>query len=269
VSGARLPAAVVGAGPSGLGCAVELAPHVPVVLIDRLPVFGGTAGWDRPEIRDQAATATALGAEPLLGQTAIRWIGQRLLVLGPGSCRWVTAQHLFMAGGLRPATVADLQITGDRPAGVVAATVAEHLLDTGVALWRTVVIIGEGPWAARVAGRARALGSRVVALGSAAGWADEHVGRPDRCSIVGRDRVRAVRLDYSGTGAASVDVACDAVVLAADPVPNRNVDGAVLAGSPGVTFVQPTSPYDAAGRFGAARRAAREWLCATGKVMEK
>jgi len=59
------------------------------------------------------------------------------------------------------------------------------------------------------------------------------------------------------------------VVLAADPVPNRNVDGAVLAGSPGVTFVQPASPPDVAGRFAAARCAAREWLSATGKVMEK
>ena len=209
------------------------------MLIDRLPVFGGAAGWDRPEIRDYATAAAALGVELHLGQTAIRWSGQRVLVLGPGSCRWVAAQHLFMAGGLRPATVADLEITGDRPAGVVPATVAEHLLDTGVALWRTVVIVGEGPWAARVAGHARALGSRIVALGSAAGWADEHLGRPHRCSIVGRDRVRALRLDYGGAGAASVDVACDAVVLAADPVPSRNVDGAVRPGSPGVTFVQP------------------------------
>jgi hypothetical protein len=269
VSETRVPAVVVGAGPSGLGCAVELAPHVPVVLIDRLPVFGGAAGWDRPEIRDQAAAAAALGVEPLLGQTAIRWSGERLLVLGPGSCRWLTAQHLFMAGGLRPATVADLGITGDRPAGVVAATVAEHLLDTGVALWRTVVIVGEGPWAARVAGRARALGSRIIALGSGARWADEHLGRPDRFSIIGRDRVQALRLEYDGTGAASVDVACDAVVLAADPVPNRNVDGAVRPGSPGVTFVQPASPHDIAGRFGAARCAAREWLRTTGKVLQK
>ena len=269
MSEAHLPAAVVGAGPSGLGCAVELAPHVPVVLIDRLPVFGGAAGWDRPEIREHAAAAAALGVEPLLGQTAIRWSGQRLLVLGPGSCRWVAAQHLFMAGGLRPATVADLGMTGDRPAGVVPATVAEHLLDTDVPLWRTVVIVGAGPWAARVAGCARALGSRIIALGSAAGWADEHLGRPDRWSIIGRDRVQALRLDYSGPEAASVDVACDAVVLAADPVPNRNVDGAVRPGSPGVTFVQPTSPYDVAERFAAARGAAREWLRATGKVVQR
>jgi hypothetical protein len=49
-------------------------------------------------------------------------------------------------------------------------------------------------------------------------------------------------------------------------VPNRNVDGAVRPGSPGVTFVQPASPHDIAGRFGAARCAAREWLRATGKV---
>jgi hypothetical protein len=266
MSQAGLPAAVVGAGPSGLGCAVELAPHVPVVLIDRLPVFGGAAGWDRPEIREHAAAAAALDVKPLLGQTAIRWSGQRLLVLGPGSCRWVAARHLFMAGGLRPATAADLGMTGDRPAGVVAATVAEHLLDTGVALWRTVVIVGEGPWAPRVAARARALGSRIIALGSTAGWADERFDWPHRCSIVGRERVQALRLDYGVTSAASVDVACDAVVLAAGPVPNRNVDGAVRPGSPGVTFVQPASPHDIAGRFGAARCAAREWLRATGKV---
>ena len=53
---------------------------------------------------------------------------------------------------------------GDRPAGVVPATVAEHLLDTGVALWRTVVIVGDGPWAPRVAERARRLGARIIAV---------------------------------------------------------------------------------------------------------
>jgi hypothetical protein len=254
------PVAVVGAGPSGLGCAIELAPHVPVLLVERIPVFGGTAGWDRPEIREHARSAAALGVEPWLGHTAIRWSGGRLLILGPDGCRWVPARHLFMAGGLRPATVADLSVTGDRPAGVVAATVAEHLLDAGVSLWDTVVIVGDGPWAAHIAQRARELGSRIVALGGTAAWADDHLDQPRRWSIVGRDRVQALRLDYGGSGSAAVDIACDAVVLAADPVPNRNIDGAVLTGSPGVTYVQPVSPHDIAGRFDSARHAAREWL---------
>jgi hypothetical protein len=257
--------AVVGAGPSGLGCAIELAQRLPVVLVERIPVLGGTAGWDRPEIRSYGQRLAALGVQTHLGHTAIRWSGERLLIVGPGACRSVPARHLFLAGGLRPATVAELRVTGDRPAGVLPATVAEHLLEAGVPLWGTVVIAGQGAWAAQVAGQAARLGSRVVALGNPALPADEHLGWPQRWSVVGRDRVRALRLDYGAEGPACVEVACDAVVLAADPVPNRNIDGAVLPGSPGVTFVQPVAPDDIAGRFGAARRAAAAWLGATGK----
>jgi hypothetical protein len=264
-----LPFAVVGAGPSGLGCAIGLAPHVPVVLVERIPVVGGTAGWDRPDIRDHAASAAALGVELRLGETAIRWSGRRLLVLGPGTCRWVQAQHLFVAAGLRPATAADLGMTGDRPAGVIPATVAEHLLEAGAALWRSVVIVGDGPWAAPVAARASQLGARIIAVGGPAAWADEHLERPREWSIVGRDRVRAIRLRYEGAGPTSIDVACDAVVLAADPVPSRNIDGAVLPGSDHVTFIQPAAPRDIGGRLAAAQRAACEWLRATGKVVVK
>ena len=262
-----MPVAVVGAGPSGLGCAIGLAAHVPVVLVERIPVAGGTAGWDNPEIRDHVAGAAALGVELRLGQTAIRWSEQRLLVTGPGECGWIPARHLFVAAGLRPATPADLKMTGDRPAGVVPATVAEHLLEAGVALWRTVAVVGDGPWAPRVAERARRLGARIIAVGSDAAWADEHFERPHQWSIVGRDRVRALRLCYEGAGPASIDVMCDADVLAADPLPSRNIDGAVLPGSAQVTFVQPVAPRDAGERFDAARRAASEWLDAAGKVV--
>jgi flavin-dependent dehydrogenase len=254
MSSAQGPVAVVGAGPSGLGCAIELAAQVPVILVDRIPVLGGTAGWDRSEVRSYGQRLAALGVETYLGHTAIRWSGERLLVVGPGTCRSVSVRQLFLAAGLRPATVAELQVTGDRPAGVLPATVAEHLLEAGLPLWQTVVIVGQGAWATRVADQAASLGSRVVALGNTALRADEYLDRPDHWSIVGRDRP---------AGSASVEVPCDAVVLAADPVPNRNVDGAVLAGSPGVTFVQPTAPGDLSGRFSAARRAAAEWLSAT------
>jgi hypothetical protein len=56
------------------------------------------------------------------------------------------------------------------------------------------------------------------------------------------------------------ELACDGVVLAGDPAPARNIDGAVLPGAAGVTFVQPLTPLDPAGRFDAARDAARRWL---------
>jgi hypothetical protein len=254
------PFAVVGAGPSGLGCAAALAAGGPVVLIDRIPVPGGTAGWDGREIRDYVRRVRRLGARMRLGETALRWDGRRLLLAAPGRAGWLDAAGLFVACGLRPATLADWRVTGDRPAGVIPATVAEHLLQAGVRLWTTVVVAGDGPWAAPVARSARRLGTRVIAISDRADhgdWADERHPRPKQWSIAGRDRVTGIRLE----GEAGVtELACDGVVLAGDPVPARNIDGAVLAGAAGVTFVQPLTPPDPAGRFHAARDAAQRWL---------
>ena len=257
------PFAVVGAGPSGLGCATVLAAEGPVVLIDRIPVPGGTAGWDGREIRGYVTTVRRLGARMRLGETALRWDGRRLLLVSPGGAGWLDAAGLFVACGLRPATLADWRVTGDRPAGVIPATVAEHLLQAGVRLWSTVVVAGDGPWAASVARSARRLGTRVIAVSDHADWADERHPRPKQWSITGRDRVTGIRLE----GEAGVtELACDGVVLAGDPAPARNIDGAVLPGAAGVTFVQPLTPLDPAGRFDAARDAAHRWLRTTGKA---
>jgi hypothetical protein len=276
------PFAVVGAGPSGLGCAAVLAAEGPVVLIDRIPVPGGTAGWDGREIRGYVRRVRRLGTRMRLGETALRWDGGRrlgetelrwdggrLLLAAPGRAEWLDAAGLFVACGLRPATLADGRVTGDRPAGVIPATVAEHLLQAGVRLWTTVVVVGDGPWAAAVGRSAGRLGSRVIAVSDHAdgidgadragwaGWADERYPRPKQWSIAGRDRVTGIRLEDE---AGVTELACDGVVLAGDPAPARNIDGAVLPGAAGVTFVQPLTPSDPAGRFHAAQEAARRWL---------
>jgi len=251
------PVAVVGAGPSGLGCAAVLAAALPVVLIDRIPIPGGTVGWDNREIRGYVTQVRRLGTRMRLGETALRWDAGRLLLAGPGGAEWLHTVGLFVACGLRPATLADWRVTGDRPAGVVPATVAEHLLQAGVRLWATVVVVGDGPWAAPVARSARRLGTRIIAVSDHADWADERHPRPKQWSITGRDRVAGIRLE----GEAGVtEVPCDGVVLAGDPAPARNIDGAVLPGAAGVTFVQPLTPPDPAGRFRAAQDAARRWL---------
>ena len=125
------PYLVVGAGPSGLGCAATLARSHPVELVDRIPVAGGEAGWRSAEIRELRAEAESAGVRLLLGRAALRWQPGRLLVAGPGRIEWIPGSELFFAGGLRPGTAAELGITGDRPAGVLPATVALHLLDSG------------------------------------------------------------------------------------------------------------------------------------------
>lgn len=251
------PFLVVGAGPSGLGFATELARHGDVVLLDRLPVTGGAAGWDDAGVRGFTAEAVRLGVRLRLGVSALRWERGLLLVAGPDRSEKMAGRHLVFSGGLRPATAAGLGLTGDRPAGVVAGTVAEHLLAAGVRLWGTAVVLGDGPWARTVAERARALGTRVVAVADGGDWGDERLDWPERLSVIGRDRVTHLRLH---TSQGVTDVPCDAVVLAADPAPNRNVEGALLEGAPAVTFHQPLRPYAAARRYELAVRAAQSWI---------
>jgi hypothetical protein len=188
--------------------------------------------------------------------------GGVLLVGAAGRFERVAGRRLIVACGLRPATAARLDITGDRPAGVVAGPAAWELLGAGVRLWDTAVVLGNGPWARAVAFRARGLGTRVVAItdqGDWGGcdWGDERLDRPERLTVIGRERVTCLRLH---AGEAVTDVPCDAVVLAADPSPSRDIDGALLEGAAAVTFHQPPRPYPAAQRYELAVRSARNWL---------
>jgi hypothetical protein len=76
--------------------------------------------------------------------------------------------------------------------------------------------------------------------------------------VAGAGRVSTLILARAG---AQRRVLCDAVILAGEPRPLRNVDGAVTDGSDGVTFIQPigehTTQWWAADQ---ARTAAREVL---------
>ena len=165
----------------------------------------------------------------------------------PDGIAWHPATHLFMAGGRRPATAAELGLAGDRPAGVLPATVAKHLLEAGVPLWRRPLLVGDGPWAAEVAHLAAALGAEVQRLEP--GW------RASR--VVGADRVEGL---VAVRGAARRMVACDAVLLAAEPRPIRNVEGAILADAAGVTYVEPDAVEGVQARAAAGAAIARAWL---------
>jgi hypothetical protein len=254
------PCLVIGAGPTGLGCAAELAAARPVELIDRIPVPGGEAGWSAPEITVLADDARRCGVRFRLGNTALRWEPGRLLIASPGRIEWITGERLFYAGGLRPATAADMHITGDRPAGVLPATVAHHLLTAQNRLWRRLAIIGDGPWARPVAAYARAGGSTIIAITpgyDAPDWADEAITQAAQIAITGRDRVQAVR---ACTGLRWSETACDGVVLSANPRPNRNITGALADDSPGVTFIQPLAATSITERSEIGRSAARTWI---------
>ena len=170
----------------------------------------------------------------------------------PGGIAWHVATHLFMAGGRRPATAAELGLAGDRPAGVLPATAAKHLLEAGVPLWRRPLVIGDGPWAVEVAHLASALGAEVLRL--------EPAWRATR--VVGSERVEGV---VAMRGAARRRYACDAVVLAAEPRPIRNVEGAILADAAAVTYVEPAGVEGVRDRAAAGAAIARAWLDAQGR----
>jgi hypothetical protein len=258
-------ALVVGAGPCGLGAATALASHMDVHVIDRIPVAGGEAGWRSSSVRKLVRRAEKGRVHFRLGVTALRWDGQRLLLAAPGDIGWHAADLLVFAGGRRPGTAADLRLVGDRPSGVVAATVAEHLLSTGVALWRAPLIIGAGRWAAHVSAQLKALRIPVTALVppvDESPWADTRHEATGRIEVIGRERVEAVRV---AGPSGSREIRCDAVILNGRGVPNRNIDGALSEGSANVLFAQPLDEESTEGRYWSAYHTATHWLSEQGE----
>jgi NADPH-dependent 2,4-dienoyl-CoA reductase/sulfur reductase-like enzyme len=253
---------VVGAGPSGLACAARIGRRAQVLLVDRIPVPGGECGWEAPHIRQLVHEAEASGVAFELGATALRWSSGRLLLAAPGNIRWVTSPWLVCAGGLRPDTASDLGLTGARPAGILPATVALHLLEAGEPLWRNACIIGDGPWAEQIASRLSALGTTVHALtrtSTGVAWADRHTciaADGDSLTVEGMPRVEAVRID----GRRPSRVLCDAVILAGEGRPTRNIEGAIGEGSENTIFVQPCGAHGSVDRARAALDLIEPWI---------
>jgi hypothetical protein len=223
---------VVGAGAAGLGAATALAERGPVTVVDRVPVPGGCVRYDHPDVRAAFDATVHAGVAFRLGATATRWEAGRLLVCAPGAVAWEPTPQLVFAGGVRPATAAELGLAGDRPAGVLPVTVAKHLLEADPALWRRVAIVGDGPGAAEAAALLEAAGGTVTWVAAPSSPAvTAPLPSAGVLAVVGRERVTALRVGDDL-------LPCDAVLLAGDPRPVRNVEGAIADDAPGVTYLQ-------------------------------
>lgn len=245
--------AVVGAGLCGLAAAAALAEdgHA-VTVVDRLPAIGGLAGWEDPTARSLDDEGRRRGVLQRLGATALRWTppapgtpgdaAGALLVAAPGDIGRLEADHLVIAGGTRPATPAELRLAGDRPAGVVAASLAEHLVGARVTFGRAPLIYGVSHWSSLVAHRLHERGARIRVLGQPGAarpaWADEWLGTGVLCSVGGRPRLESVTW-APASGGEPTTVPADALILAAPARPLRNVEGAVFDGT-AVTFIAET-----------------------------
>jgi hypothetical protein len=236
---AGVTVAIVGAGATGLACAAAIGRSA--LVVDRIPVCGGVLGFDHDATRRLEAAARAAGVRLQLGETAITWDGEMLVAMGQDGVRRIRAGALVIAAGARPLNRAELQIDGDRPHGVVSATVASHLAETGVLVGRRPAIVGDGDWARRADAELRHAGAEPIRI----------TGRA--LTVRGGARVEELVCD-DGV------VTCDAVVLAQGLVPLRNVDGAVRDGIRTV-YAQPCDdPGSIAEAEAAGRRAAEAAL---------
>ena len=200
---------VVGAGLAGLAAAALLARDADVALVERLPAIGGLAGWEDPLARRLDAEGRAAGVRQLLGATALRWEAGELLVAAPGVIHRLAADHLVFAGGTRPATPAELRLAGDRPAGIVSATVAEHLLGARVRLGRLPLVYGVSHWAEPIAHHLHGQGLAVRVLGQPGAarpaWADEWLGTGVLRAAHGRPRISRLEISAEPGGPLETD----------------------------------------------------------------
>lgn len=258
--------AVVGAGPSGLGCAVELAPDHQVTVIDRLPVAGGETGWQNAHIRKYVSKAHGSGVSFELGAMATRWDGTQLIAVSPLGSQNIDVDYLFFAGGIRPSTSAEIELSGDRPAGVIPATVALHLLESGVALWHDAVVIGEGHWASEIIAAITKQGGKCTSVITGEAGSDSGVTTIENAKnfkVFGTSRVERFECDVAEE---TLKFTCDAVILAGPARPNRNIEGALIDPASHCTFVQSTTLVDPQARFDFGRNEARMWAKAQGEI---
>ncbi len=254
--------AIVGAGITGLACAASSRRARGRSWSTASPSRAAClAGTTRPPA-SLSADAQLAGVALHLGETAIRWDGQTLLVDRPGRRAAHRAGALVVAAGARPRSRAELGLTGPRPAGILAATVACHLSETGLLLGRRPAVVGGGDWAARAVERAAARRRRAIELVAPAGLlrpmpeSDASSCGPARAPWPSR-ACSAWRARADGRrGRSSATRWCSPTGWS----PLRNVDGAVWNGARTV-YAQPLEdpPTDDGAIAAGKRRPTRRW----------
>jgi NADPH-dependent 2,4-dienoyl-CoA reductase/sulfur reductase-like enzyme len=240
-------AAVVGAGQSGLIAARLLAERdVETTLVERLPAPGGQEPEGPTEAR-LADSAARSGVHFKMGTFAVRWDGARLTMLGIDGADAPPVDALVVASGTRPASRGELDIAGDRCAGILPATAAIHLIEAGVLPGHRPVVYGGGGLAARCAHLLLEAGADEVTVVSADPFT---ASLPVQAKLLtgwriasahGGPRLSSLTLEQGG---ASEPVSADALLLAVGRIPMRNIEGAVAAEAASAAVVPCHSSAD-------------------------
>lgn len=249
--------AIVGAGPSGLRAATELAPHLPgqVLVLDREAVAGGIprhsdhTGYGLRDLHTCTTgpryaarlreTAAAAGATIMTRATVTGWAGERTLeVTSPQGRLHVRADAVVLATGARERPRPARLIPGDRAAGVLTTGQLQNIvhLQHGRVGRRAVVVGSElVSWSAVMT--LRHAGARTVLMTTEYPRPDSYAlfHRPGRLlfgvtpatrtrvvRVLGRPAVTGVEIEDLDTGARRV-VDCDTVVLTGDWIPDNEL----------------------------------------------
>jgi thioredoxin reductase len=259
--------AVVGSGQTGLICAAELARQgIEVTLVERLPQLGGQE--PEPDIARLVGAVHDAGVHCELGTMAVSFAEGQLQTLGVDGAAALRADVLLVATGTRPATRGELRIAGARCAGVVSGPVALHLTETGVLLGRSPVVLGGGQLASECVELLLRAGAQRVTVVAPDGLqtqfpngAEIHEGWMVTSISGCLGRVTSVTVDSPGE-----TISCDAVILAHQRRPTRNIEGAVFEGASVVFCHSIVDPKDEADARHAAEAAVAEVFEALGRA---
>jgi cation diffusion facilitator CzcD-associated flavoprotein CzcO len=256
---------VAGAGRSGLLVARMLADRgLTVTIVERLPVAGGQE--PEPEAASWAKAADRAGVGWRLGTIALERQAGVVRTLGVTGAESLEASVLVLATGTRPATRAELGIVGDRGAGVLPGSVAHHYLDSGVLPGRNPLVVGDGQLADELCEQLWRGGAiRVTRVRSATAWSgscNDSFGEARVEAVHGFPRVTSVTLRQGGR---AIRVATDAVLLAAERVPMRNVEGALFGADDVVECFSSADPKTHQDAVATATRAGEQVLAVVGR----
>src|SRR5829696_5302365 len=252
--------AVIGGGPAGLACAIELRLRgISVQLIEReretggIPRHSAHTGFGLRDLRRvmsgpryarrYSELARDAGVEIATETMVTGARGRRLELSGPGGRSQIEPAAVVLATGCRERPRAARLVPGSRPAGVMTTATLQQLVHLrGEKVGRRAVIVGaEHVSFSAVATLAHA-GATAAGLvtdlpkhqslgafraGAAVRYRAPVWTRTEISAIRGRDRVESVELTHLDSGEKrSVD--CDLVVFTADWIPDHEL--AVMAG---------------------------------------
>ncbi|MDO5285499.1 MAG: FAD-dependent oxidoreductase [Actinomycetia bacterium] len=252
----RPTVAIIGAGPSGLRAARELAPVVSgsVLVIDREREAGGIPrhadhlGYGIRDLRRFLTgpvyarrlvdDATRAGAEIRTGVQAVGWEENRLQLVSPAGPELLDPEVLILATGARERPRAARMVPGDRAAGVYTTGQLQqlvHLKHRQVGTQAVVVGAELVSWSAVMTLRQAGCRTQMLVTsyprpdsyrlfcGPGSLWFRTRVATSSRVvRVEGRGRVEAVVVENLTTGQQQ-RVECDTVVFTGDWVPDHEL----------------------------------------------